>query len=100
LRGGSELQPEESTKYTLGAYLSIGALDVTADYFFINVEDRLNLSSDFTLTPADLATLTNQAIDASDISKFRFFTNQFETDTSGIDVVVSTDTEWLNGITN
>jgi len=100
LRGGSELQPEESTNYTLGAYLSIGAFDVTADYFFINVEDRLNLSSDFTLTPADLATLTNQGIDASDISEFRFFTNQFETDTSGIDVVVSTDTEWLNGVTN
>ena len=100
LRGGSELQPEESTNYTLGAYLSIGAFDVTADYFFINVEDRLNLSSDFTLTAADLATLMNQGIDASDISEFRFFTNQFETDTSGIDIVIATDTEWLNGVTN
>ena len=99
LRGGSELQPEESTNYTLGAYASLGALDVTMDYFFINVDDRLNLSSNFTLTAADLATLLNQGIDASDISQFRFFTNQFETDTSGIDVVVSTDTQWLNGVT-
>ena len=67
LRGGSELQPEESTNYTLGAYASLGALDVTMDYFFINVDDRLNLSSNFTLTAADLATLLNQGIDASDI---------------------------------
>jgi iron complex outermembrane receptor protein len=43
--------------------------------------------------------LANQGIDASDISQFRFFTNQFETDTSGIDLVVTTETEWLNGVT-
>ena len=98
-RGGSELQPEESTNYTLGAYASLGAFDVTMHYFFINVDDRLNLSSNSTLTAADLATLLNQGIDASDISQLRFFTNQFETDTSGIDVVVSTETPCLNGVT-
>ena len=100
LQGGSELQPEESTNYTFGAYLSVGTFDLTADYFYINVEDRLNLSNDFVLTQTDLTTLSNQGIDASDISEFRFFTNQFETDTSGVDVVISTDTDWLSGVTN
>ncbi|NOX48911.1 MAG: hypothetical protein GXP16_00005, partial [Gammaproteobacteria bacterium] len=37
--------------------------------------------------------------DASDISQFRFFTNQFDTNTSGIDVVISADTEWMGGTT-
>jgi iron complex outermembrane receptor protein len=99
LRGSSALDPEESFNFTVGTYMSVGEFDITLDYFDINVEDRLSLSSDFTLSIADLATLAGQGIDASDISEFRFFTNQFETDTSGIDLVVTTETEWLNGVT-
>ena len=99
LRGSSALDPEESFNFTVGTYMSVGEFDITLDYFDINVEDRLSLSSDFVLSTADLATLAGQGIDASDISEFRFFTNQFETDTSGIDLVVSTETEWLNGVT-
>ena len=99
LRGSSALDPEESFNFTVGTYMSVGEFDITLDYFDINVEDRLSLSSDFTLSTEDLATLAGQGIDASDISEFRFFTNQFETDTSGIDLVVTTETEWLNGVT-
>ena len=46
---------------------------VTIDYFDIDVDDRLSVSSDFTLTEDDRKTLMGQGIDASDISKFRFF---------------------------
>ena len=99
LRGGDTLDPEESTNITVGAYFTIGQVDLTIDYFDIDVDDRLSLSSDFTLTAADLATLAGQGIDASDISEFRFFTNQFDTNTSGIDIVLTTDTEWLGGVT-
>ena len=99
LRGGSELDAETSENFTLGVYFSVGEFDVTVDYFDIDVEDRLSLSNDFSLTDAERALLTSQGIDASDISEFRFFTNQFDTNTSGIDVVVTTDTEWLGGIT-
>ncbi len=100
LKGGSELDPEESLNFTVGVYGSIGDFDITVDYFDIDLDDRLSLSSDFALTAADQATLTGQGIDASDISEFRFFTNQFDTNTSGLDVVVSTETEWLSGVTN
>ncbi len=100
LRGGDTLDPEESTNYTLGAYITAGPFDITLDYFDIDVEDRLSLSSDFTLTPADLALLSGQGIDASDIAEFRFFTNQFDTNTSGFDIVISTETEWLGGVTD
>ena len=80
-------------------FFTAGPVDITIDYFDIDVDDRLNLSSDFSLTPADLELLAGQGIDASDISQFRFFTNQFDTNTSGIDVVATWDTEWLNGNT-
>ena len=99
LRGGSELQPEESTNFTFGGYFSAGPVDITVDYFSIDLEDRLNLSSDFSLTPADLATLAGQGIDASDITDFRFFTNQFDTDTSGFDIVATWNTDWAGGNT-
>ena len=100
LRGGAALGPEESRNYTFGAYATLGAFDITVDYFDIDVDDRLSLSSDFSLTAADVATLAGQGIDASDISQFRFFTDAFNTNTSGFDIVVSTETEWLNGVTN
>ena len=99
LRGGDTLDPEESTNYTFGVYFNIGPVDVTIDYFDIDVEDRLSLSSDFVLTPADVLALAGQGIDASDIAEFRFFTNQFDTNTKGIDVVLTTDTDWLGGTT-
>ncbi len=100
LRGGAGLGPEQSRNYTFGAYATVGAFDITFDYFDIDVEDRLSLSSDFSLTADDLATLAGQGIDASDISQFRFFTDAFNTNTSGFDIVVSTETEWFNGVTN
>lgn len=97
--GGQDLQPEESKNFTLGIYFTAGQVDVTIDYFDIDVEDRLSLSSDFLLTDAQRAALQGQGIDASDIAEFRFFTNQFDTNTSGFDIVASTETDWLGGVT-
>ena len=54
LRGGAGLGPEQSRNYTFGAYATVGAFDITFDYFDIDVEDRLSLSSDFSLTADDL----------------------------------------------
>ena len=34
------------------------------------------------------------------LTQFRFFTNDFDTNTHGVDVVVSTYTEWLGGTTD
>jgi iron complex outermembrane receptor protein len=34
------------------------------------------------------------------MSQFRFFTNDFETNTSGIDLVISTSTDWMGGTTD
>ena len=99
LRGGDTLQPEESTNITLGSYFSVGAVDFTFDFFKIDLDDRLSLSSDFSLTDADRVTLAGQGIDASDIADFRFFTNQFDTETEGFDIVANTSFDVAGGVT-
>ena len=98
--GAEALQPEESENYTVGFYGSVGEIDITFDYFPLDVTDRLTLSKDFSLSAADIATLTASGVSgADDIAVFRFFTNDFETKTSGIDLVMSTSTDWMGGTT-
>jgi iron complex outermembrane receptor protein len=97
--GGKDLTPEESTSFTLGVYFSVGDIDITVDYFDIDVTDRLSISDQRALDPADVADLAARGIDASDISTVAFYTNAFDTNTTGIDIVATTDTEWLGGIT-
>jgi iron complex outermembrane receptor protein len=91
LKGAQPLNPEESNNFTFGIYASVGAIDITLDYFDIDVENRLNLSSDMALTPDDINELRAMNYPgAGDMSQVRFFTNDFDTNTSGFDVVVST----------
>jgi iron complex outermembrane receptor protein len=97
--GGAALEPEESESFTAGIYFSIADFDVTVDYFDIDVTDRLAISEQRPLTAADQQALLGRGIDASDISSVGFYTNTFDTNTTGIDVVISTDTEWLGGVT-
>jgi iron complex outermembrane receptor protein len=91
VKGAQPLNPEESNNFTFGIYASVGAIDITLDYFDIDVENRLNLSSDMALTPDDINELRAMNYPgAGDMSQVRFFTNDFDTNTSGFDVVVST----------
>jgi iron complex outermembrane receptor protein len=101
LYGGKQLEPEDSTNMTVGFYGTIGMFDITVDYFKIDVEDRLNLSKDVELSAEDIAQLIEDNVPgAGDMSKFRFFTNDFDTKTSGFDIVVSTSTDWMGGTTD
>ena len=84
---------------TLGGFFSVGNVDLTVDLFKIDLDDRLSLSSDFSLTDADRVTLAGQGIDASDIADFRFFTNQFDTETEGVDIVANTSFDLAGGVT-
>ena len=99
--GGKELDPEESTNFTAGLYATLGNFEITVDYYDIDLEDRINLSSEVVLTQAQIDQLVADNVPgASDLTQFRFFTNDFDTNTHGIDVVVSTYTEWLGGTTD
>ena len=54
LRGGLPLEPEESTNYSAGVILEFAGLAITVDYFNIELEDRLAISQNFVLTPAEI----------------------------------------------
>jgi len=89
-KGGKPLQPEESTNYTAGVVLALGNLDITIDYFNIEVEDRIALTTTQVLTQADIdALLAIGQADASSFVGVRFFTNDFDTTTQGVDVVAT-----------
>ncbi len=100
LRGGRPLQPEESVNMTFGVFFNVGDLDVTVDYFNIDVDDRLNLSQLFQLTQQEIDDLLAAGVtSAANLQNFRFFTNDFNTETDGIDIVATYPIEWAAGNT-
>lgn len=100
LRGGAPLEPEDSTNFTLGTFFHVGELDVTIDYFQIDVDDRLSLTQDFALTPEEVQDLIDEGItSAGNLANFRFFANQFDTETKGFDIVATYPVEWSNSNT-
>ena len=101
LVGGKALTPEESINYTAGTVFNAGDLDVTVDYFHIKVTDRIARGSERELTDADRQTLINQGVtDASAFSQIRFYTNDFDTTTQGIDIIATYPMDLLGGRTN
>ena len=88
LRGGAALRPETSVNYTAGVVFDTGPFNFTADYFRIDVSDRIGITSNFTLDEPEIEALLAQGIDAArDLRRFRFFTNAFATSSRGIDLV-------------
>ena len=97
-KGGQALDPEESVNMTFGAVFDIGPLSVTLDYYNISVEDRIALTSTQALSPDDItALLALGQADASSFSGVRFFTNDFDTTTSGVDLVATLPLELFSG---
>ena len=100
LRGGRALEPEKSVSYAVGAVVENGPLTVTADYFHIDLSDRIAVTQDFTLTPEEVDRLLNEGVEnARGLSRFRFFTNEISTSTEGVDLVLSYAPPSLNGNT-
>ena len=87
-RGGGPLAPEKSINYTAGVLFDGGQFRVTADYFRVEVSDRLGVTSDLTLTDAEIDALLAAGVEAAvDLLRFRFFMNAFSTTSQGIDLV-------------
>ena len=88
LRGGQGLQPETSLNFTAGAIAEAGIFTLTADFFRIAIEDRLALSQNFELDDSEIADLVAEGVtSAGNLRSFRFFINDFDTVTQGIDIV-------------
>ena len=89
-KGAVPLTPEESVNTTLGVVWSNEVADITLDYYSVAVEDRIAQSSTLTLTDDDIAALLALGVtDATSFASVRFFTNDFDTTTRGVDLVVT-----------
>ena len=100
--GGRELQPEESFNVTLGAVVTLdNGLSLTVDYFGIDIDDRIALSGLFTVTDEIKAALIAAGVpEAREFTSVRYFTNDFDTETRGIDIVLTHGWEWSLGRTD
>ncbi len=88
LRGGRPLEPETSLNYAVGAVIDTGPFTLTVDYFRIDLNDRIAVTRDFTLTPFEVDQLLAAGVEnARGLASFRFFTNDIATTTQGIDMV-------------
>ncbi len=108
--GRPSLGPEEADSITLGVAFDIGESSWTIDYYDIDIDGRLALSADVSFLDAlnfaggpgsNFATVTEglTALDAAgainrqdfvgfdQLQAFRFFSNSFDTNTNGIDIV-------------
>ncbi|WP_100657129.1 TonB-dependent receptor plug domain-containing protein [Alteromonas flava] len=99
--GGEPLQPEESESYSLGVVASFdNGLFVTADYYNIELTDRISTVSGIALTQADIDSLLARGIrDASSFSEVSYFANDFDTTTKGVDLVANYSMEMFGGDT-
>ena len=89
-KGATPLTPEESVNTTLGLVFSAGDLDVTVDYYNIEISDRIAFTSRFNLTQADVDALLAAGVsDAQSFTSVRFFSNQQTVEASGIDLVAT-----------
>lgn len=84
LFGGEALEPETSQNFTGGFTVEILEVNVTIDFFDIRMKDRLSLSQEFELEASHKEQLDDPTLD-----KIRFFTNDFDSITQGIDAVVT-----------
>jgi iron complex outermembrane recepter protein len=118
------LTPEESENFTLGTGFRVGDINVTVDYFNVEVNDRIAISDqqDFLAELLEFATEeavvippgsnTSQVLNlldaagaleaddfagSEDLVSFGFFTNSFATRTRGIDVVASYQFSMMGG---
>ena len=90
LKGAESLKPEKSFNLTAGTVLNFSKLAVTIDYYRIKVQDRIAQTKKFSLSDDDIRKLEAAGVpDASSFSNVRFFANDFDTTTQGIDVVAT-----------
>ncbi len=98
--GGKPLTPEDSFNLSFGGVWRSDAWLFTVDYYRIDVEDRIAQSQNFTLSAADRAALVAQGVqEAISLDSVRFFINDFDTKTDGLDLVSSYESDHFGGET-
>jgi iron complex outermembrane receptor protein len=113
--GAQALLPEDATNFTVGAVFDLtDSISVTVDYYNIELEDRIaqtgniDISAEPALTDGSCPVTAagggslSQCLQesgvpgAADLTSIRFFTNDFETTTQGVDLVATWALDWGN----
>lgn len=104
--GADQLQAETSTSYTFGITAEIEGLNLTVDFYQIDIDDRFNAIStrDVSTDPGAgeaydnfLALQAAGVAGAESIGGVFYFANAFDSETRGVDIVASYPIEWENG---
>ena len=99
--GEGDLQPEESESYAFGLVMALGDVEITADYFNIEVEDRIALTSNAEPTAGQITSMTAAGIpNAELLGQINYFTNDFNTETEGVDIVATYGADLFGGSTD
>jgi iron complex outermembrane recepter protein len=106
--GASPLEPETSTNYTIGLTANLGDLDLTVDFYRIELDDATWAIStrDVSTDPTSGDAFANfQALDAAGVAGANsiggvfYFANGFDISSEGVDIVASYPVTWDNGTT-
>ena len=99
--GAGQLKPEEATNTSFGIVYNEGALSLTADFFAIEVEDRVALTSNAAPTAAQVTAMGVAGIPNPElIGQVNYFTNDFDTETTGYDIVAAYSTVLMGADSN
>lgn len=93
--GIPELKEEEATNFSLGTVINLSdEINLTLDWYSIDIDDRIVLSNSLAqgLSPA-----LDAALIASGAGAGQFFLNGADTETKGIDIIATWNTELLGG---
>ena len=95
--GGEELTEEKSVGFSVGTAMELADdFDLTLDYFDIAIEDRIALTGNIKITDQIAAIIREEEAlqGVSVLQEVKFFSNDFDTRTRGIDLVLSWTRTW------
>ncbi len=98
LAGAQELKPEKSFNLSAGTVLDVGNLNVTVDYYRVQVRDRIARSAQIPLTDTQLDRLADE-FGIQDIARVAYYANAFDTTTNGVDIVATYPMQFAGGTT-
>jgi iron complex outermembrane receptor protein len=86
LAGGAPLSEEKSVNFSLGFASQLGErTNLTVDFYRIDVEDRIYRTGDIQPIPGNTQTIS-------------FYTNALELESGGVDVVLTSGTDWSRDV--
>ncbi len=98
--GGEELTEETAQSITLGTIIDLSSnLTLTLDYFNISLKDRISLTGNISITKEIQDIMDNAGLlgGVENLQEVKFFSNDYDTRTQGIDLLLAYDIESESG---